>query len=195
MYIIIGATGFIGFYTVEKFLAEGERVIAAGRNKKLGKALENMGAEFTKLDITNKDDFAKLPTQDVDGVILLAGLLPANVKVDINVDDVVDKYFDVNVNGTVNVLEYCRKNGIKKLISATSYSEVAGAWKKGYAIKETEPRNFFFTGDHAAYIISRNAACDVMRYYNEQHGMQCAWFRFPPVYGVGPHSVIYVNGK
>ena len=42
---------------------------------------------------------------------------------------------------------------------------------------------------------SRNAANDVMQYYNEQHGMSCAWFRFPPVYGVGPHGIIKVNGK
>lgn len=41
----------------------------------------------------------------------------------------------------------------------------------------------------------QNAANDVMEYYNEQHGMQCASFRLPPVYGVGPHSEIYVNGK
>ena len=34
-----------------------------------------------------------------------------------------------------------------------------------------------------------------MEYYNQQHGMQCSWFRFPPVYGVGPHGTIYVNGK
>jgi UDP-glucose 4-epimerase len=34
-----------------------------------------------------------------------------------------------------------------------------------------------------------------MEYYNQQHGMQCAQFRLPPVYGVGPHGEIYVNGK
>ena len=34
-----------------------------------------------------------------------------------------------------------------------------------------------------------------MEYYNQQHGMRCAWFRFPPVYGVGSHGTIYVNGK
>lgn len=34
-----------------------------------------------------------------------------------------------------------------------------------------------------------------MEYYNQQHGMQCSWFRFPPVYGVGPHGTIYKNGK
>ncbi len=45
------------------------------------------------------------------------------------------------------------------------------------------------------YVISKNAINDVMEYYNQQHGMQCACFRFPPVYGVGPHGTIYVNGK
>ncbi len=62
-------------------------------------------------------------------------------------------------------------------------------------ITEEEPRDFKFTGDHAVYVISKNAANDVMEYYNQQHGMQCASFRFPPVYGVGPHGTILVNGK
>ena len=93
------------------------------------------------------------------------------------------------------MLEYCRKAGIRKVIGNCSYSDVAGAWKEGYAIKEEEPRDFHFTGDHAVYVISKNACNDVMEYYNQQHHMQCAWFRFPPVYGVGPHGTIYVNGK
>lgn len=195
MIIVIGATGFIGMYTVRHLLAQGKKVLGTGRNAKLGKALQDMGAEYCKLDITKPEDFDSLPTENVEGVILLAGLLPANAKVDITRDENAADYFKVNVIGTINVLEYCRKNGIRKVIGCSSYSDVAGAWKKGYAIKETEPRNFHFTGDHAVYVISKNAANDVMEYYNQQHGMQCAWFRFPPVYGVGPHSVIYVNGK
>ncbi len=194
MVIIIGATGFIGMYTVEKFIKENKRVIATGRNSDMGRTLKKIGADFVHLDITNKADFDKLPSEGVEGVILLAGLLPANAKTDLHEDENAADYFEVNVIGTINVLEYCRKNGIKKVISSSSYSDVSGAWRKGYAIKEDEPRNFSFTGDHAVYVISKNAACDVMEYYNQQHGMQCAWFRFPPVYGVGPHSVIYVNG-
>lgn len=195
MVIVIGATGFIGLYTVEKLIKSGKEVIATGRNKKVQPMLEKMGAEFIELDITNKEDFDKLPTEGVEGVILLAGLLPANAKVDLTEDENADEYFAVNVIGTINVLEYCRRNGIRKLINCSSYSDVSGAWKKGVALKETEPRDFKFTGDHAVYVISKNAAIDVMEYYNQQHGMQCACFRFPPVYGVGPHATIYVNGK
>ena len=195
MVIVIGATGFIGMYTVEALIQSGKEVLATGRNAKLGKKLQDMGARFLSLDITNKSDFDKLPTRDVEGVILLAGLLPANAKADLENEENAADYFEVNVIGAINVLEYCRKNGIKKVIGSCSYSDVSGAWGKGYPITEEEPRAFKFTGDHAVYVISKNACNDVMEYYNQQNGMKCAWFRFPPVYGVGPHGTIFVNGK
>lgn len=195
MIIVMGATGFIGMYTVEKLIASGKEVLATGRNEVMKDALIQMGAKYQQLDITNEEDIQRLPKHGVDAVLLLAGLLPANAKVDLDHEENAADYFRVNVIGTINVLEYCRKNGIRKVIGCCSYSDVAGAWRKGYAIKETEPRNYHFTGDHAVYVISKNASNDVMEYYNQQHGMQCAWFRFPPVYGVGPHSTIYVNGK
>lgn len=195
MVIVIGATGFIGMYTVEALIQSGKEVLATGRNAKLGKKLQDMGARFLSLDITNKSDFDKLPTRDVEGVILLAGLLPANAKADLENEENAADYFEVNVIGAINVLEYCRKNGIKKVIGSCSYSDVSGAWGKGYPITEEEPRAFKFTGDHAVYVISKSACNDVMEYYNQQHGMKCAWFRFPPVYGVGPHGTIFVNGK
>lgn len=194
MIVVIGATGFIGMYTVEYLLAQGKKVLATGRNDKLGMILKKMGADYISLDITKPDDFEALPKENVEGVIHLAGLLPANIK-DESGNEHATLYFDVNVNGTINVLEYCRKNNIKKVIGCSSYSDVAKSWKKGVALTEEEPRNFSFIGDHAVYVISKNAANDIMEHYNQQFGMQCAWFRFPPVYGVGHHSSIYVNGK
>lgn len=195
MIVVVGATGFIGMYTVEALINSGKEVVATGRNVYLGECLKEMGAEFVTLDITKKEDFDKLPKERVEAVILLAGLLPANAKADLVEEENAADYFQVNVIGTINVLEYCRKNGIKKVIGNCSYSDVSGAWGKGYAITEEEPRDFSFKGDHAVYVISKNASNDVMEYYNQQHNMQCAWFRFPPVYGVGPHGTIYVNGK
>lgn len=195
MVIVIGATGFIGMYTVKALLERGKQVTATGRNQKLGAKLQEMGADFITLDITDKEDYKKLPVKDVEGVIVLAGLLPANTTADLkDVENAAD-YFEVNVIGTINILEYCRRNGIRKVISNCSYGDVANAWGRKYPITEDEPRDFRFTGDHCVYVISRCAANDVMEYYNQQHGMQCAWFRFPPVYGVGPHGTYMVNGK
>ena len=195
MIIIIGATGFIGMYTAEAFLEKGYKVLATGRNEAVGNALSKEGADFLKLDITNKEDFKKLPDEGVEGIILLAGLLPANTTADLVEEENAEDYFKVNVLGTINVLEWARKHNVKKVIGACSYSDVSGAWKKDYAITEEEPRNFSFTGDHSVYVISKNASNDVMEYYNQQHHMQCAVFRFPPVYGVGPHGTKNVNGK
>ena len=97
MVVIIGATGFIGMYTTEAFLKKGEDVVATGRNKLLGKKLEEMGAKFVELDITQKEDFSKLPTENVSGVILLAGLLPANAKADLEANENAADYFKINV--------------------------------------------------------------------------------------------------
>ena len=193
--IIIGATGFIGLYTAEAFLKAGNKVIATGRNDAVGEKLIEMGAEYVHLDITLQENFERLPCQNVKGVILLAGLLPANAKADLQKEENAADYFRINVIGAINVLEYCRRNGIKKVIGNCSYSDVSHAWGRREPITEGEPRGFKFTGDHAVYVISKNACNDVMQYYNEQHGMQCSWFRLPPVYGVGPHGTIYVNGK
>lgn len=195
MIIVIGASGFIGRYTVEQLLADGKQVLATSTRDTNRTLFEKMGASFSTLDITDKQGFSHLPKEGVEGVLLIGGLLPANTPVDIEKDENAAEYFMVNVIGTINVLEYCRKNGIRKVIGCCSYSDVACAWKKGYAIKETEPRAYHYSGDHAVYVFSKNAANDLMEYYNQQHGLQCAWFRFPPVYGVGPHGTIYVNGK
>lgn len=194
MVIIFGATGFIGLYTAEAFLQNGYQVLGLGRNRKTGELLQSLGAEYTEFDITDEAAFASLPTENVEAVVVLAGLLPANAKVNLDVDENAADYFKVNVIGIIHILEYCRKNGIKKVIGNTSYSDVSGAWGKKFPITEDEPKNFNLSGDHAVYVISRNAANEVMEYYNQQHGFQCSWLRFPPVYGVGPHGTIYVNG-
>lgn len=195
MIIVVGATSFIGMYTVDELVRSGKQVIATGRNAVLGKKLEELGARFVRLDITRPEDFDQLPSKGVEGVILLAALLPANARANLEDEENAADYFRINCLGTVNVLEYCRRNGIKKVISSCSYGDVSGAWGAGRALTEEEPRSFSFTGDHAMYVITKNAANDTIEYYNQQHGLQGAVFRFPPVYGVGPHGTILVNGK
>lgn len=195
MIIIIGGTGFIGQYTADLLLDEHKQVLITGRNDNACKWLIEKGARYLSFDMTKEEDIQKLPTDGVEGVVVLAGLLPANSKTDIENEENAADYFKVNTIGFINILEYCRKNNIKKIINASSYSDVSLSWKKGYAIKETEPRGYKLSGDHAAYVISKNAATDILDYYNNQHGLQGCTFRLPPVYGVGPHSIIYVDGK
>lgn len=194
MYIIIGASSFIGVHTAEEFLKQGCEFVVTGRNNKFKNYYDKLGIKYINLDLCNKEDFDLLPTKDVEGVILLSGLLPANSEADLDKKENAADYFEINTIGTINVLEYCRRNKIKRVISTCSYADVMGAWGKK-VIREDEPRDYIYEGDHAVYVFSKNAANDTMQYYNEQHGMKNAWFRFPPVYGVGPHDSIYINGK
>lgn len=194
MYIIIGASSFIGVYTANEFLLHGCEIVVTGRNNKFRDYYDKKNVPYINLDLNNKEDFAKLPQEGVEGVILLSGLLPANASADLCDEENADEYIVTNTLGTIYLLEYCRKNNIQRIISTVSFADVQNAWSKEHVITEEEPRNFKYTGDHAVYVISKNAASDIMEYYNQQHNMKNAWFRLPPVYGVGPHGSLLVNG-
>ena len=83
MVIIVGATGFIGHYTTKYFVEKGIKVLATGRSEQNSKLIRDMGADFIEFDMTKEEDILKLPTKNVEAVIVLAGLLPANSKTDI----------------------------------------------------------------------------------------------------------------
>ncbi len=194
MIIVIGASSFIGVYTVEELLKQNCKVLVTGRNNEFREHYEALGVKYVNLDLRNKEDFKQLPTEGVKGVILLAGLLPANAPVNLDETENAADYFEINTIGTINVLEYCKVNNIKRVISTASYADVFNSWNKERPLTEDEPRGFKYVGDHAVYVMSKNAASDVMEYYNQQHGMSNVVFRLPPVYGVGPHGSLFING-
>jgi UDP-glucose 4-epimerase len=195
VYIIIGASRFIGVYTATYFAEQGEEVIVTGRNGKFREYYDKLGVKYVNLDLKNEADFDKLPKEGVDGVILISGALPASEDADLKDHENAAEYIEVNTLGTIHALEYCRRNGIKRLINTISFADVANALRMDPPIDETEPRDFSYEGDHSVYVISKNAAADICEYYNHQHGMKNAYFRLPPVYGVGPHGYLKVNGK
>lgn len=195
MFIIIGASSFIGVYTTAYFAERGEKVIVTGRNNKFREFYDKLGIEYIELDLTDRDDFEKLPKKNVEGVILISAALPASESANLKDEENADKYISVNVLGTCYALEYCRKSNIKRLIHTVSYGDIANSLRTDPPIDESEPRDFLFSGDHSVYVISKNTASDIAEYYNHQHNMKNAWFRLPPVYGVGPHGYLKVNGK
>ena len=115
MYIIIGASSFIGVYTAEEFLNQGCKFVVTGRANRFKDYYDTLGVEYFNLDLTHKEDLELLPQKGVEGVILLSGLLPANSRVNLYEDENAADYFLVNTIGTINVLEYCRKNRIKRI--------------------------------------------------------------------------------
>jgi len=188
--IVIGATGETGTYLVDELVANNEyEVIACGYNNVKPDYYKKRGIQFARLDITKSSDFLDIPSDNVDTVVLLSGYMPARMK-----GYHPQKYLDVHTTGTLNTLEYCRRNNIKNLIFAQSHSDVAGYWNTGRFIKDDD----YFPiriGDHAVYIISKNAAVDLIKHYQLEFGIRGVIFRLPTIYCYGPYNDMYVNGK
>jgi UDP-glucose 4-epimerase len=190
MIIVIGASSFIGTYLVDELVNQGREVFATINSDSGKEYYAGRGITFSRLNIADSREFKRLPKENIETVILLAGLLPANDE-----ELVPRRYIDVNITGTLNVLEYCRINRVKKIIFASSHSDVAALWDCGRPITEEDMYRPIFTGDHAVYVITKNAAMNLVEHYNQAHGVVGISFRLPAVYGYGPHTEIYANGK
>lgn len=133
--LLTGAAGFIGSHLAEKLLSMGETVFGIdnydpfyARNiKEANLALIGNSGSFTfyEEDIRNKDMINDIFSQSkIDVLIHLAG--KASVRPSI---ENTDQYVDVNINGTLNLLEAMRKHNVSKLIFASS-SSIYGNNKK-----------------------------------------------------------------
>ena len=102
--LITGGTGFLGIHLARYFIKNKFKVRLLDIAPLSAKDLEGK-IEFVRCDIRNSKDVNK-SMDDVDYVIHAAAALP------IHHDR--DYIFDVNVNGTKNVLESALHNKIKK---------------------------------------------------------------------------------
>lgn len=191
--LVVGASSFIGAYVVEALLDANYDVVGTGRNPRFAKYYQDLGVEYVPFDLDDPAGLDALPT-DVCFVAHLAGRLPANSPFDLSTEDDAADYIRTNTLGTAFLLEWARKNGIDRIVSTTSYADVQNSWSATEPVREDWQRNFKMSGDHAAYVISKNASADLLFYYNEQYSMRNCVFRLPPVYGCGPHGSLRVNG-
>ena len=118
--LVTGGAGFIGSNLVEKLVKLGHEVIvldnvSTGQLSNLNEVKSKI--EFVEIDITNRKKLIDDYFNNVDWVFHLAGL--ADIVPSIKNPD---SYFQVNVKGTLNILEASKKAKIKKLIYAASAS-------------------------------------------------------------------------
>jgi len=187
MIVVTGATGFVGRYLIAQLVKDGCDVLATGRSKAGKEFYNKQGIPFTKLDITKEEDFDKLPQKGVEAVIHLAALLSIDVAQWTPRD-----YLMTNALGTYNVLEYCRKSKISKLIYAMTHSEVNRA--KEIVITEETPRQFGSTygpGNTLPYIISKIAGMHFVDVYDRDNILQSITLRFPGIRGYGSRDTKY----
>ena len=186
--IIFGATGGIGAYTALHLSNSKEyRIIAVGHRKHDNGFFAQYGIEYLSVDIADFKTFDVLPSDGVDAVVNLAGVLPAR-----SYDP--RMYIQSFTMGQLNVLEYMNKVGCKKIISAQTPADL---W---YLQNTTDPmpadaqRSFPPSTDHSIYTIAKNAAIDITEYYHNTFGISRFILRFFNVYMYHPNPYYYVDG-
>lgn len=191
--IITGADGMIGLYLTEHLLKSGYSVLATARTSKLEWYFKKLGAEFSQLDVTSPSDFLRISEcKEIDAVIHLAGCMPATME-----GYVPEKFIEVNTRGTLNVLEFCRKVGIKQIIFTQTHSDLAGAWDSANknGLDPYSPYSLNYGNDHSVYVVSKVAAVELLKIYQQQFGIGYAVFRCPNIYCWFPVKHYYVDGK
>ena len=189
--IVLGATGTLGL-PICRFLKEkGYDVLAVGHRTSGKDLFSNIGIECTKMDISDEKSFAVLPQTDVDCVIDFAGCLPAMMKS----DDSNTLYVDTIVRATINVLDYMRSVGCKKIIFPQSVYDTNYLFGSPVPISADADRKNPFHGDHSIYVICKNAAIDIIHYYENTYGIQGIILRLPGIYQYHPKPYILIDGK
>lgn len=192
MIIVFGASGFIGTYLIDYLIANKFDTMPTDIDCEVKSYYEKQGIPFMSLDVTNEKEFDKLPKSGVDAVINLACVQPANVSKE---EYDARKYVEVNIIGTLNILEFCKKTSVPRIIQTSSQRVIQGLWKEGKPIPEEINKAIKYTGEYAMFSISEGTAEDCVEHYRQQYGMKGIVFRLPPVYGYGPHTAIFKNGK
>lgn len=189
--IIFGATGNTGSYLVDYainyFHPEEYEIIASGRRQT--DFFTKRGIEYYSVDLTNENDFDKLPTQNVYAVMLLSAQIPSYMHT-----YEPRKYVDSIIIGSYNVLEFCRKNKIDRILYTQTVFDVS-LYPHELALQPNSQRNFSYKGDHALYVISKNTAIEFIEHYHQEYGLKKFIFRLPTIYSYSPYPYYFPNGS
>ncbi|MEX2505475.1 MAG: NAD(P)-dependent oxidoreductase [Pseudohongiellaceae bacterium] len=181
--LVLGASGSLGRGVIRRLKYKHRVTATYAKN-----VFDERGVDVKRADISNLESLESLGSC-FDVVVLIAGAMPATMA-----GYYPHLYIDTNIAGTLNVLEFCRKSNIEKVIYIMTFSDVSHKFYSGVPIQSDERRGLTLTGDHAVYSISKVAACDLIEHYHLEYGLQTIIFRIPTVYCADDNFSYYVDG-
>lgn len=175
--LVIGGAGLIGSHVIEELLKTnvGEIVVydnfCRGTRANLEEALKDRRVSVFPLggDILHRDILDEA-VKGADAVVHLAALWL------LHCHEYPESAFEVNIRGTFNVLEACRKHNIEKLVYSSSASVYGDAVEE--PMTEDHPYN-----NWTFYGATKISGEHMMKAYHQRYGLNAIGLRYMNVYG------------
>lgn len=172
--VITGGAGFIGSHLVEFLIKKKYNIfvidnLSTGRYENIQKFKKKI--KFINSDLSKKNKKWMNVFKNCDAVFHLASL--ADIVPSIQMPE---KYFHANVTSTLNILECCRDNKVKKIIYAASSS--CYGIPKNYPTSENssiDPKYF--------YAVSKKLGEDLIIHWSKVYKIRAISLRLFNVYG------------
>jgi len=182
---VTGGAGFIGSHLVRVLVEKGWSVVvlddfSSGRMENLGGLVGSDGLRVVRGDVRDRKVVDEV-LEGVDGVVHLAAFVdPA--------ESVRKPLFthDVNVNGTLNVLDGCVQKGVGRFVLASS----AGVYGDGNPLPLREEYELRPVSPYAASKVSCEYYCKT---FCDCYGLSNVILRFFNVYGPGQGANAYAG--
>lgn len=174
-FLITGGAGFIGSNLCEALLKRGHFVrclddLSTGKAENIQSFLENPNFEFIKGDIRDLDTCMNA-CKTIDYVSHQAawGSVPRSIEMPL-------VYEEINIKGTLNMLEAARQNKVKKFVYASSSSV--------YGDEPTLPKREGREGNLLSpYALTKRTNEEYAALYTKLYGLETIGFRYFNVFG------------
>lgn len=176
MVLVTGGTGFIGSHLVEKLLEQGRQVRVLALKKPFGpievenlKIIKEKGAKVVYGDL--RDPQSLRPAVEGVSSIFHSAAISRPMRISTRL------YYQVNRDGTKNILEAAREAGVKKFVHISSVSVLGGS-PDGHPLSEEE-----YQPEVSHYALSKKEGENLALRYYWQYGLPVVVIRPCLIYG------------
>ncbi|MBA4602994.1 NAD-dependent epimerase/dehydratase family protein [Thermoactinomyces mirandus] len=170
--IVTGGAGFIGSHIVDLLAERGDQVVVIDNLSSGKKEQVHPDARLVQMDITDPGLVDLFEKEKPEALIHQAAQIHVNTSVENPILDA-----NINIVGSVNILEACRKTGVRKIVYASSAAVYGNP--DYLPLDEKHP-----VAPLSGYGISKHTVEHYLEVYSRLYGLNYTVLRYANVYGL-----------